>query len=82
MFAEFEWLQEIGQESGQEIGRAGHKDNHEAIPINRHRRRVASSAGSTVSPPRTRMRYQLKSQDHGRMQASGPTPPSWLRSQD
>jgi hypothetical protein len=24
----------------------------------------------------------LKSQDHERMQASGPTPPSWSRSQD
>jgi hypothetical protein len=68
--------QELGQEIGQEIGREGHEDNHEAIPISRRRRRVTSSTSSMVSPPRTRRRYQLKSQDHERMQASGPTPPS------
>jgi hypothetical protein len=74
--------QEIDQAVSQEIGREGHEDNHEVIPANRRRRRAASSTGSIVSPPRTRKRYQLKSQDHERMQASGPTPPSWSRSQD
>ncbi|KAJ5900320.1 uncharacterized protein N7473_004390 [Penicillium subrubescens] len=46
------------------------------------RRRREISTSSLVSPPRTRKRYQLKPQDHERMQASGPTPQTWSRSQD
>ncbi|KAJ5369021.1 uncharacterized protein N7496_008781 [Penicillium cataractarum] len=81
-----EVIQEVSQEINQEISQevapeVAPEVAQEAIRP-RRRQRATSSTNSIVSPPRTRKRYRLKSQDHERMQASGPIAPSWSRSQD